>query len=105
MAARADKVFTTTRRPQSETGPISTEENKIRIRRFLKSVLRNHDLQDTDDIFALGLVNSLFAMQLVQFVEHEFNMTVEDEDLDVDNFNTVNAISQLVERKCALQLL
>jgi len=84
---------------------MSTEENKVRIRRFLKSVLRNHDLQDNEDIFALGLVNSLFAMQLVQFVEHEFGMTVEDEDLDVENFNTVNAISQLVERKGALQLL
>jgi acyl carrier protein len=84
---------------------MSTEENKVRIRRFLRSVLRNHDLQDNEDIFALGLVNSLFAMQLVQFVEHEFGMTVEDEDLDVENFNTVNAISQLVERKGALQLL
>jgi methoxymalonate biosynthesis acyl carrier protein len=84
---------------------MSTEENKVRIRSFLGSVLRNHDLQDNEDVFALGLVNSLFAMQLVQFVEHEFGMTVEDEDLDVDNFNTVNAISQLVERKSVLQLL
>ena len=84
---------------------MSTEENKVRIRRFLKTVLRNHELQDHEDIFALGLVNSLFAMQLVQFVEHEFGMTVEDDDLDVENFNTVNAISQLVERKCALQPL
>lgn len=84
---------------------MTTEENKNSIRRFLKSALRYHDLQDTDDFFSLGLVNSLFAMQLVQFVEHEFKLTVEDEDLDIDNFNTVNAISQLVERKGALQPL
>lgn len=84
---------------------MSTEENKVRIRTFLGRVLRSHELQDNEDIFALGLVNSLFAMQLVQFVEHEFGMTVEDEDLDIDNFNTVNAISQLVERKGSLHLL
>ena len=83
---------------------MSTEDNKVRIRSFLGRVLRNHELQDTEDIFALGLVNSLFAMQLVQFVEHEFCMTVADEDLDIDNFNTVDAISRLVERKSLLAL-
>ena len=83
---------------------MSTTENKAAIRAFLGRVLRNHELQDSEDIFALGFVNSLFAMQLVQFVEHEFGMTVEDEDLDVDNFNTVNAIAQLIDRKTSVQL-
>lgn len=77
------------------------EENKEKIRAFLQRFLRNHDIQDGEDIFALGFVNSLFAMQLVQFVEHEFGVVVEDEDLDIDNFKSVDAIAHLVERKTA----
>jgi methoxymalonate biosynthesis acyl carrier protein len=44
-------------------------------------------------------VNSMFAMQLVLFVEQEFNISVENEDLELDNFRTINAITNLVERK------
>ena len=32
-------------------------------------------------------------MQLVAFVEKEFGITVADEDLDLDNFRTVDAIA------------
>lgn len=63
--------------------------------------MRNHDLQPDEDIFALGFVNSLFAMQLVLFVENEFGLVVENEDLDIDNFRTVSAIARLIERKTA----
>lgn len=76
-------------------------DRKIKIKQFLARFLRDHDLQDGEDIFALGFVNSLLALQLVQFVEKEFGITVEDEDLDLDNFRSLNAIDALVERKSA----
>ena len=72
-----------------------------RLKTFLSRFFRQHDLQPDEDIFALGFVNSLLAMQLVTFVEKEFGITVEDEDLDLDNFRTLAAIDALVERKRA----
>ena len=78
------------------------KEIKAKIKTFLSQFFGNHDLQDEEDIFALGFVNSLFAMQLVLFVEQEFQIAIEDEDLDFDNFRTINAIAHLVERKTAL---
>lgn len=73
--------------------------DKARVREFLARFLRNHELGDDENIFALGFVNSLFAMQLVMFVEKEFGVAVENEDLDLENFQTVNAIAGLVARK------
>ena len=73
--------------------------HKVSIRAFLSRVFRNHEVQDADDIFALGYVNSLFGMELVLFVEKEFSITIDNEDLDIDNFRTINAIAALVERK------
>jgi methoxymalonate biosynthesis acyl carrier protein len=78
------------------------DQTQSKIKEFLSRFFKNHDLQPEEDIFALGFVNSLLAMQLVAFVEKEFGIQVEDEDLDLDNFRSIQAISRLVERKSAV---
>lgn len=75
------------------------DQTQTKIKEFLSRFFKSHDLQPDEDIFALGFVNSLLAMQLVAFVEKEFGIQVADEDLDLDNFRSINAISQLVARK------
>ncbi|MEO8971481.1 MAG: acyl carrier protein [Ktedonobacteraceae bacterium] len=77
---------------------------RSKVHAFLGRFFQNFALQDNQDIFALGFVNSLFAMQLVMFVESEFAISVDNEDLDIDNFRTVNAIVLLIERKGAERL-
>ena len=72
---------------------------KHKNREFLGRYFEERDVKDNDNIFELGLVNSLFAMQLVNFVEQEFDITVENEDLDLDNFKDINSILSLVESK------
>jgi methoxymalonate biosynthesis acyl carrier protein len=74
-------------------------DTKQQIREFVSRFFRGHELTDDEDIFASGFVNSMFAMQLVQFVETTFGITVESEDLEIDNFRTLDAIAALVERK------
>ncbi len=84
--------------PQSTDG---ADEIKARVTAFLLRHIRRPELRDDENIFALGFVNSLFAMQLVMFVEQEFGVAVENDDLEIDNFSTVAAIAALVERKTA----
>lgn len=75
------------------------DETRLKIKEFLSRFFKSHDLQPDEDIFALGFVNSLLAMQLVAFVEKELKIAVEDVDLDLDNFRSIDAIARLVERK------
>lgn len=75
------------------------EERKARIREFLGKFFKSREIGADEDIFELGFVNSLLAMQLVQFLEKEFGITIEDEDLDLDNFRTINRLDALVARK------
>lgn len=77
------------------------DERKTKIKEFLARFFRNHELKDDEDIFALGFVNSLLAMQLVNFVEKEFGVEIDDDDLDLDNFRTINNIDALVANKSA----
>lgn len=74
-------------------------DTKTRISAFLSRFFQNTELKDDQDIFSLGFVNSLFAMQLVLFLEKEFTFAIGDSDLDMDNFRTVGAMVKLVQRK------
>ena len=74
---------------------------KTKVKGFLTRFFRNHEVNDDENIFALGFVNSLFAMQLVMFLEKEFDIKIDNKDLDLNNFKTINAIANLVIRKSA----
>jgi methoxymalonate biosynthesis acyl carrier protein len=60
------------------------------------------DVGDDDDIFELGVVSSLFALQLVDFIEGAFQIVVDNEDLELGNFRSVTAMSEFVASKLAL---
>ena len=75
------------------------DDHRERIRAFLLRHLGTADLNDKDDIFTLGFVNSLFAMQMLAWIEREFEIEITDDDLEIRNFNSVQAIHALVRRK------
>lgn len=74
-------------------------EIKQEIRQFLARFFPEYMLGDEEDIFAVGFVNSLFAMELILFIEKKFQIKVENQDLDIDNFRTINALANLVHNK------
>lgn len=57
---------------------------------------------DDDDIFERGLVSSMFAVELVDFIEVTFQIAVDNEDLDLGNFRSVSAMSKFVTAKLAV---
>lgn len=74
-------------------------ELKQQIRAFLAKYFKDYDLQDDEDIFSLGFVTSLFAMQIVLFIEQQMDITIANEDLQLHNFRTINAMSNLIMSK------
>jgi methoxymalonate biosynthesis acyl carrier protein len=69
------------------------------LRQFMARSFDGRVIADHDDIFALGFANSLFAMQLVAFVERQYGVEIGSDDLEMDNFRSIQAISDLVGRK------
>lgn len=76
-------------------------EIRQKIHTFLAKYFKDYDLQDDEDIFSLGFVNSLFAMQIVLFVEQQLGVTIENHELNIDNFRTINAMTDLIMSKKA----
>lgn len=73
---------------------------KERIRDYFSRTVQGA-VDDDADIFDLGLVDSLFAVQLVAFVENEFSIVAEREDLQIRNFCSIAALTRFVETKLA----
>jgi methoxymalonate biosynthesis acyl carrier protein len=75
-----------------------TTDPRPDLRSFLGTRFPQVEVADEEDIFALGFVNSLFAMELVLFIERTFGFEVSNEDLTLDNFRSIKAMAELVGR-------
>jgi len=80
-------------------------ELKENIKQFIEANLivfeDEVEIHDEDNIFQMGYVNSLFAMKLLTYVENEFGITIENDEMDIKNFSTVNNIVGLITKKQA----
>jgi len=80
------------------------EQSKEKLRIFLARHIGDRTIGDDEPIFSRGFVSSLFAMQLVLFLEKNFQISIVNEDLELANFETINAIDKLIQKKaCASQ--
>jgi methoxymalonate biosynthesis acyl carrier protein len=74
-------------------------ENTVeRILAFVRGRYPQVEFDASQDIFQLGFVNSLFAMELVMFVEKTFGVGIPNEELRLDNFRTADKMADLVGR-------
>ena len=72
---------------------------KEEIKGFIQRSIQIPQLADDEDLFATGIVNSLFAVQLVTFIERTYGLEVQPEDLEIRNFRSLNAAAAFVEKK------
>ena len=71
---------------------------KEEIRAFLEENKKTGGIKDDEDLFKKGYVNSLFALQLVIFLEATFKIRIKNKDITEDNFRTINNICETVSR-------
>lgn len=73
---------------------MSTQE---RILKFFNEKGIN-DISIDTDLFKGGYVNSLFALEIVMYLEKEFKIKMKNRDITEKNFKTVEAIAETVEK-------
>ena len=81
---------------------VGTEQVVPEIRGWLRdNVTGGRDIPEDEPIIENGVLTSLQTVELVMFLEDRFGIMVEDEELDEENFGSVNAIAGLVAGKTA----
>lgn len=56
----------------------------------------NGDLDESENLLAAGIIDSLGILRLVSFVEEKFGIEVPDEDVTIDNFQSVKSMADYV---------
>jgi methoxymalonate biosynthesis acyl carrier protein len=69
------------------------------IHRFVSKCTNIKMMDEDEDLFDSGIVNSLFSIQLISFIEKSFDIKVTADDLDMDNFKSINAVYNFVKRR------
>ena len=81
----------------------SSDEVRKKMRTFIEEnflyLQPDLDLGDDQDLLALGVVDSLGFVELVEEVQSLFGVTVEDVEVTEENFGSVDAIVAFVQRK------
>lgn len=78
-----------------------TTEDRLRafITRDLNAGQRPSELPDDLPLIENSVIDSLGIFEMVQFIEREFGVAVDDEDLVLENFGTIRDIARLVGSK------
>ncbi|WP_433574455.1 acyl carrier protein [Nocardia brasiliensis] len=71
---------------------------RTEIRSFTARRFPDGMIADDLDIFESGFVNSLFAMELVVFIEKHLGDRIPNDEVRLDNFRTVDSMTELVSR-------
>jgi acyl carrier protein len=59
------------------------------------------ELNSSDDLLALGVIDSLGFVELVEEVQALYGISVSDDEITEENFGSIDAIARFVERKQA----
>lgn len=57
------------------------------------------EIQPEQQLIESLLIDSISIIKVILFLEEQFDIRIEDEDLDPTNFETVNNMANLVNRK------
>jgi acyl carrier protein len=62
---------------------------------------RNRNIRNDDRLLENGILDSLGVLDLVNYIEEEFKITVVDEDLVPEHFQTIEHLAVFVQEKNA----
>ena len=56
-------------------------------------------LSNSDSFLEKGLVDSTGILEIIAFIEDDFNLTVEDEEMVPENLDSVDSLLVFIEKK------
>ena len=75
------------------------------IREEIKKYLVEASLSDNDNIkedtliFEMGLLDSMGLLFLVEFIHENYSIEINDEELNPENFASINSITSFIDEK------
>jgi len=78
-------------------------EKKQKIRNYIVETFLfdapDAEFDDDDSLLDSGIIDSTGVLELISFIEEEFDIEVKDEELIPDNLDSLNRLAAYIERK------
>lgn len=74
------------------------EKIKFKLKEFFKTIVQKPIEDGRVDLIAAGILDSFTMIELVNFIEKKFKITVDMENLTPDNFNSLEKISAAIQK-------
>lgn len=77
-----------------------SNEQKTSVRKFILSLIvdQSRQLNDSDSLVQSRLIDSINIAEIVVFLEGNHYITLKDEDLVPETFETVNSLFSVIEK-------
>ena len=79
------------------------EKVKAKVKKYIENNFlfgySENEITDNLSFLKLGILDSTGIMELVTFIEREFKIKVEDQEIIPENLDSINSIVNLVVRK------
>ena len=77
-----------------------SNEQKTSVRKFILSLIddQSRQLDDSDSLVQSRLIDSINIAEIVVFLEGNHYITLKDEDLVPETFETVNSLFSVIEK-------
>lgn len=73
------------------------DEIKQLIMKFFEEKGKADGLTEDTDLFKGGYVNSLFALEMVMYLENTFKIKIKNKDINEKSFKTISSIAEVVQ--------
>ncbi len=82
---------------------VSTEEIRKTLREFIVDTFliadEDEEIGDSDSFMQTGLIDSTGILEVTNFVELEYAITIEDDEMIPDNLDSIDNLVKFVTRK------
>jgi acyl carrier protein len=76
-----------------------------RLRQFITENFlfgQEHAFSDEDSLLEQGIIDSTGVLELVGFLENEYHVAIEDEELVPENLDSISNLMRFLAAKCSL---
>ena len=72
-------------------------DTAAQVAHFISELTKESEIDQQENLFETGVLSSLDVLELVVYVEETFGISVAGDELTVENFGSISAISSFVD--------
>lgn len=69
-----------------------------RLKEYIEKETETAITNDTDNIIESGIIDSFTMIKLINFIEQEFKVSVDLEDIEVSQFNSIKGMAEKIQQ-------